>query len=58
MRILGVAHLRGESVRLNVLKRCPRIAQAMNGSCACACFVIIAQTHVAPVLSPKKDGER
>ena len=29
---------------LGVLKRCLRPAQAVNGSCACTCFVIIAQT--------------
>ena len=42
--MLATAYLGRESVRINVLRRCPRLAQAVNGSCACTCFVIIAQT--------------
>ena len=44
MLILAAAYLGHESVRINVLKGCPRLPQAVNGSCACTCFVIIAQT--------------
>ena len=46
MFILEAAYLGCESVRINVLKRCPRLAQAVNGSCACTCFVIMAQTSI------------
>ena len=42
--ILAAAYFGRESVRINVLKHCLRLAQAVNGSCACTCFVIIAQT--------------
>ena len=44
MFILAAAYFGHESVRINVLKHCPWLAQAVNGSCACTCFVIIAQT--------------
>ena len=37
------AYIGRESVRINVLKCCPRLAQAVNGSCAWASFVIMAQ---------------
>ena len=28
----------------SIIKRCPRLAQAVSGSCVCTCFVIITQT--------------
>ena len=59
MLILAAAYLGHESVRINVLTRCPWLVQAVDGSCACTCFVVMAQTSLlAPVLSPEKNGLR
>ena len=44
MLIFAAAYLGRESVRINVLKGFPRLAQAVNGSCACTCFFIMAHT--------------
>ena len=44
MLFLATAYLGRESVRINVLKRCPQLAQAVNVSCACTCFVIVPYT--------------
>ena len=34
----AAAYLRRESVRINALKRCPRLAEAVNDCCACFFF--------------------
>ena len=36
--IQAVAYLGRESVRINALKRCPRLAEAVNYCCACSVF--------------------
>ena len=54
MLILAAAYLGRGSGRVNVLKCCPRLAHAVNGSCACTCFVIIAQTSFSLPSIPLK----
>ena len=44
--IQAAAYLGRESVRINVLKRCPRLAEAVNDFCAC-CVLNYTQTFVA-----------
>ena len=44
--IQAAAYLGRESVRINGLQRCPRLAEAVSDCCACACFVIAARTSV------------
>ena len=36
--IQAAAYLGRESVRINALKRCPRLAEAVNDCCACSVF--------------------
>ena len=43
--ILAAAYLGRESVRINVLKRCPRLAEAVNNFCACSVFSYIPDLH-------------
>ena len=44
--IQAAAYLGRESVRINVLKRCPRLAEAVNDFCAC-CVLNYTQTFMA-----------
>ena len=44
--IQAAAHLGRESVRINALKRCPRLAEALNDCCACSVFNYIPDLHV------------
>ena len=41
----AAAYLRRESVRINALKRCPRLAEAVNDCCACSVFNYIPDLH-------------
>ena len=43
--IQAAAYLGRESVRINALKRCPRLAEAMNDCCACSVFNYIPDLH-------------
>ena len=43
--IQAAAHLGRESVRINALKRCPRLAEAVNDCCACSVFNYIPDLH-------------
>ena len=43
--IQAVAYLGRESVRINALKRCPRLAEAVNDCCACSVFNYIPDLH-------------
>ena len=43
--IQAAAYLRRESVRINALKRCPRLAEAVNDCCACSVFNYIPDLH-------------
>ena len=43
--IQAAAYLGCESVRINALKRCPRLAEAMNDCCACFVFNYIPHLH-------------
>ena len=43
--ILAAAYLERESVRINVLKRCPRLAEAVNDFCAYSVFNYIPDLH-------------
>ena len=44
--IQAAAYLGRESVRINALKRCPRLAEALNDCCACSVFNYIPDLHV------------
>ena len=41
----AAAYLGRESVRINALKRCPRLAEAVNDCCACSVFNYIPDLH-------------
>ena len=41
----AAAYLERESVRLNALKRCPPLAEAVNDCCACSIFNYIPDLH-------------
>ena len=43
--IQAAAYLGRESVRINALKRCPRLAEAVNDCCACSVFNYIPDLH-------------
>ena len=43
--IQAVTYLGHESVRINALKRCPWLAEAMNDCCACSVFNYIPDLH-------------
>ena len=43
--ILAAASLGRESGRINALKRCPRLAEAVNDCCACSVFNYIPDLH-------------
>ena len=43
--IQAAAYLGRESVRVNALKRCPRLAEAVNDCCACSVFNYIPDLH-------------
>ena len=43
--IQAVTYLGRESVRINALKRCPWLAEAMNDCCACSVFNYIPDLH-------------
>ena len=43
--IQAAAYLGRESVRINELKRCPRLAEAVNDCCACSVFNYIPDLH-------------
>ena len=43
--IQAAACLGRESVRINALKRCPRLAEAVNECCACSVFNYIPDLH-------------
>ena len=43
--IQAAAYLERESVRINALKRCPRLAEAVNDCCACSVFNYIPDLH-------------
>ena len=41
----AAAYLGRESVRINALKRCPRLGEAVNDCCACSVFNYIPDLH-------------
>ena len=43
--VQAAAYLGRESVRINALKRCPRLAEAVNDCCACSVFNYIPDLH-------------
>ena len=43
--IQAAAYLGRENVRINALKRCPRLAEAVNDCCACSVFNYIPDLH-------------
>ena len=43
--IHAAAYLGREGVRINALKRCPRLAEAVNDCCACSVFNYIPDLH-------------
>ena len=43
--IQAAAYLGRESVRINALKSCPRLAEAVNDCCACSVFNYIPDLH-------------
>ena len=43
--ILATAYLGRETVGINVLKGCPRLAEAVNDFCACSVFNYIPDLH-------------
>ena len=43
--IQAAAYLGHESVNINALKCCPRLAEAMNDCCACSVFNYIPDLH-------------
>ena len=43
--IQAAAYLGHESVSINALKCCPRLAEAMNDCCACSVFNYIPDLH-------------
>ena len=48
--IQAAAYLERESVRINALKRCPRLAEALNDCCTCSVFhyiLHVRETRVA-----------
>ena len=43
--IQAAAYLGRESIRIIALKRCPRLAEAVNDFCACSAFIYIPDLY-------------